>query len=53
MVWDRLGDSRVRALWQKARVLLQQRSEKVTDAAARKLFLEQVLDHRAFVPIQV
>jgi hypothetical protein len=53
MVWDGLGDSRADDLWPKAHALLHQRSEKIPDANARKLFLEQVPVHRAVLQISI
>jgi hypothetical protein len=41
MVWDGLNDNRAADLWQKARALLQSRSEKIADDKQRKLFLKQ------------
>ena len=41
------GDGKAHDLWQKARDLLQRRSESIPDEDARRLFLEQVPAHRA------
>ncbi len=53
MVWDGLGDSRANDVWKKVRALLRQRSEKILDEGARKLFLEQVPAHRAILQIPI
>ena len=49
MVWQGLGDSRTDNLWKEARTLLQQRSEKFSNEAARQMFLEEVPAHRAIL----
>ncbi len=51
MVWDSLGDNRANNLWEKARVLLHERCEKIPDEGARKMFLEQVPAHRAVLEV--
>jgi len=48
-VWQGLGDNRADNLWEKARTLLQQRSEKIEDEDARQMFLENVTAHRAIL----
>jgi hypothetical protein len=53
MVWQGVGDSRANDLWQKSRVLLHQRSEKIPDADARKMFLEQVPVNRTIWQISI
>lgn len=47
MVWKGLEDPRAADLWQRSRVMLHERGEKLPDAAARQMFLEQVPAHRA------
>jgi outer membrane protein assembly factor BamD (BamD/ComL family) len=49
MVWQGLGDSRTDNLWKEARTLLQQRSEKFSNEAARQMFLEEVPARRAIL----
>jgi DNA-binding SARP family transcriptional activator/predicted ATPase/Tfp pilus assembly protein PilF len=49
MVWQGMGDSRADSLWKKARALLQQRSEKIEDTGARRMFLQNVPAHRAIL----
>lgn len=49
IVWQGLGDSRADNLWEKARALLQQRSEKIEDIGARQMFLQNVPAHRAIL----
>ncbi len=48
-VWDGLEDLRAVDLWQRARALLHERGEKLSDTAARQMFLEQVPAHRAIL----
>ncbi len=49
MVWDGLGDSRAKNLWEKAHDLLQKRCELIPDENGRKMFLEQVPANRAIL----
>jgi tetratricopeptide (TPR) repeat protein len=49
MVWQGLNDSRDNSVWDKAHLLLQQRSEKIEDIGARQMFLENVSAHRAIL----
>jgi len=49
VVWQGLEDSRANDLWKKAYALLCERSEKIPDENAQKLFLEQVPAHRAIL----
>ena len=51
MVWQGLADNRAELLWEEARALLQQRSEKIEDDGARQMFLQNVPVHRAILEI--
>ena len=49
MVWKGLKDSRFKVVREKARTLLRERSEKIEDEEARRMFLENVTVHRAIM----
>jgi tetratricopeptide (TPR) repeat protein len=49
LVWHGLKDSRAELLWEKARALLQERSEKIQDNGARQMFLQNVPARRAIL----
>jgi tetratricopeptide (TPR) repeat protein len=53
VVWDGLGDDRAADLWEKAQALLFERSKKIPDKRARKMFLEQVPAHRALLKVAI
>jgi tetratricopeptide (TPR) repeat protein len=48
-VWQGLKDSRTEKLWEKARALLHQRSERIEEDGARQMFLQNVPVHRAIL----
>lgn len=52
VVWEELGDNRANDVWKKAHALLRERSEKIPDEAARKMFLEQVPAHQAILEVR-
>jgi len=49
MVLQGLGDSRTEKVWERARDLLRERSEKIEDDEARQIFLQNVPAHRAIM----
>ena len=49
MVWQGLEDSRFEIAREKAQTLLRERSEKIPDAKARRMYLENVSAHRAIL----
>ncbi len=48
-VWEGLGDDRAATVWAKARQLLQQRSEKITTPASRKMFINNIPAHQSIM----
>ena len=49
MVWRGLKDNRFKTVRKKAKALLRERSERIEDEEARRMFLENVSVHRAIM----
>lgn len=52
-IWDGLGDTKAKNLWEKAQTLLHEQSKKILNEDGQKKFLEQVPAHRAILRVQV